>query len=103
MTPPTTQVIDRAAGDKQAKSVMAIADCDIHVVPGNYEKELYPFLAKRWQDYLATYGTRPRQGYGTGPAYPKGSRTPRAATLIRRTVASPALTLRSCGSITWTR
>jgi predicted TIM-barrel fold metal-dependent hydrolase len=72
MTPPTTQVIDRAAGDKQAKSVMAIADCDIHVVPGNYEKELYPFLAKRWQDYLATYGTRPRQGYGTGPAYPKG-------------------------------
>jgi len=70
MTPPTAQVLDTT--DKQAKSTMAIADCDVHVVPADMKKELFPFLEKRWQDYMASYGSRPRQPYLSGPAYPKG-------------------------------
>jgi uncharacterized protein len=72
MTPPNAQVIDRPAGNKQARSTLAIADGDVHVVPGDQKKELYPFLEKRWQDYAAAYGTRTRQGFANGPAYPKG-------------------------------
>ena len=70
MTPPTAQVLN--APEKQAQSALAIADCDIHIVPANMKKELFPFLEKRWQDYMASYGARPRQPYVTGPAYPKG-------------------------------
>ena len=70
MTPPTAQVLN--APEKQSQSALAIADCDIHVVPADMKKELFPFLEKRWQDYMATYGARPRQPYITGPAYPKG-------------------------------
>ena len=72
MTPPTAQVLDRTEADRLAKNTLAIADCDVHVVPGDMKRELFPFLEKRWQDYLATYGTRPRQGFAGGPAYPKG-------------------------------
>ncbi len=72
MTPPTAQVIDRAAAAKPAANTLAIADCDVHVVPGDQRRELFPFLEKRWQDYMATYGLRPRQGFAGGPAYPKG-------------------------------
>jgi predicted TIM-barrel fold metal-dependent hydrolase len=72
MTPPTAQVLDRNATDKPAANTLAIADCDVHVVPGDQKKELFPFLEKRWQDYMSTYGLRPRQGFASGPAYPKG-------------------------------
>jgi len=51
---------------------IAIADCDIHPYPKSLEKEVYPFLEKRWQRHVETYGVRPRQGYQRGPAYPKG-------------------------------
>ena len=46
MTPPTAQVLN--APEKQAQSALAIADCDIHIVPANRKKELFPFLEKRW-------------------------------------------------------
>ena len=58
MTPPTAQVLD--APEKKSNVAMAIADCDVHVVPGDMKKELFPFLEKRWQDYMASYGSRPR-------------------------------------------
>ena len=30
-----------------------------------------PFLEKKWQDHMATFGSRLRQAYQKGPAYPK--------------------------------
>ncbi len=51
---------------------IAIADCDIHPYPKSFPKEVYPFLEKRWQHHMETYGILPRQGYQSGPAYPKG-------------------------------
>ena len=51
---------------------LAIADCDIHPSPKSVEAEIFPFLSKRWQDYMKTYGVIYRQGFPTGPAFPKG-------------------------------
>jgi uncharacterized protein len=48
----------------------AIADCDIH--PARATKtELYPFLAKCWQEHLETYEKHAYQGMMEGPPYPK--------------------------------
>ena len=48
----------------------AIADCDIHPYPK--DKALYRYLEPRWRRHLETYGAIPRQGFISGPAYPKG-------------------------------
>jgi len=66
------QVAVREAGPKAAPAKLAIADCDLHPYPKSIKKELYPFLEKRWQTHLETYGMRTRQGFASGPAYPKG-------------------------------
>jgi predicted TIM-barrel fold metal-dependent hydrolase len=62
----------RPASQPDAASRLAIADGDIHPYPRDIRKEVYPFLEARWQRHLETYGTLPRQGYQSGPAYPKG-------------------------------
>jgi predicted TIM-barrel fold metal-dependent hydrolase len=49
----------------------AIADCDIHPARKS-PKDIYPYLAKRWQEHFETYGGHPYQGMLSGPAYPKG-------------------------------
>lgn len=54
-----------------ADSRLAIADCDIHPARRS-RKDLYPFMEKRWQEHLETFGVRLRQAYQAGPAYPKG-------------------------------
>ena len=65
------QVVQGKAVSTVGASRQAIADCDIH--PGrNSAKELYPWLSKRWQEHLETFGSSPRQGFMSGPAYPKG-------------------------------
>jgi predicted TIM-barrel fold metal-dependent hydrolase len=51
-------------------SRLAIADCDIHPVRRS-NADLHPWLARAWQDHLAEYGPRYRQGWQNGPAYPK--------------------------------
>jgi predicted TIM-barrel fold metal-dependent hydrolase len=56
--------------EKQVSATMAIADCDIHPSPTSMVDEVYPFLEKRWQWHLETFGYVMRQGVGT--AYPKG-------------------------------
>ena len=62
--------MDRVATDQKIK--LAIADCDIHPAPKSVPVEIYPYLSKRWQDYMETYGIIYRQGFPTGPAFPKG-------------------------------
>jgi uncharacterized protein len=48
-----------------------VADCDLHPVPKTLQ-HLYPYLEKRWQEYLENFGVRRRQGPYQGPVYPKG-------------------------------
>ncbi|ODU62003.1 MAG: hydrolase [Acetobacteraceae bacterium SCN 69-10] len=64
------QIRDIQAADPAAGSRMAIADGDIHPARKS-DRELFPWLAKRWQDELAGIGQRYRQPYQSGPAYPK--------------------------------
>jgi hypothetical protein len=52
-------------------SKLATADCDIHP-QRNSNKDIFPYLSKRWQEHYALFGSRPRQAYQQGPAYPKG-------------------------------
>lgn len=66
------QVMNRPEDAAANKSKMAIADCDIHPSPKSIEIEIYPFLEKRWQEYLESYGFIYRQGFPNGPAFPKG-------------------------------
>ena len=53
-----------------AGAVTAIADCDIHPARRSM-RDLYPYLSKRWQEHLETYGGHAYQGMMEGPPYPK--------------------------------
>ena len=65
-------VKDVEKAKRDARIGLAIADGDIH--PGLKDaRALHPYLAKRWQDHLDTYGLIPRHAYQAGPAYPKGN------------------------------
>src|SRR4029079_19327129 len=61
--------VDRAS---HSASHLRIIDCDIH--PSLHARsDLNPFLAKRWQDHMKTYGDHLRTPYmGTTP-YPRSS------------------------------
>src|ERR1700739_815556 len=69
-----SDVIDRPTLEKEAtpKTRLGLTDCDIH--PSLHARsDLNPFLAKRWQDHLKTYGDHLRTPYiGTTP-YPRSS------------------------------
>jgi uncharacterized protein len=69
-----SDVIDRPILEQEAtaSSRLRIIDCDIH--PSIYvHSDLYPFLPKRWQEHLKTYGSHLRTPYiGTTP-YPRSS------------------------------
>lgn len=66
------QLLDRTDDASDNKAKMAIADCDIHPAPRDPREELYPYLSKRWQTHMETYGSLARQGFQSGPPYPKG-------------------------------
>src|SRR4051812_24595990 len=78
------KVIDRPLLEQQAPapSRLRIIDCDIH--PSLHSRaDLNPFLEKRWQQHLKTYGDHLRTPYiGTTPY-------PRSAPLIARRDAWP--------------
>ncbi len=63
-------VLTRPEGKPAAESRLAIADCDIHPRTKGY-KSLYPWLSKRWQEYVETFGVTYRQPWQKGPAFPK--------------------------------
>jgi uncharacterized protein len=64
-------VTPNQAVEHGARSALAIADGDIHPSPKDI-KDLYPYLEQRWRDHIDTYSLIPRQGFLSGPAYPKG-------------------------------
>src|SRR5450755_4057324 len=69
-----SDVIDRPLPEAgaPAKNRLRIIDCDIH--PSLHSRaDLNPFLSKRWQQHLKTYGDHLRTPYiGTTP-YPRSS------------------------------
>src|SRR6201993_2893330 len=69
-----SDVIDRPMLEKEAtaKSRLRIIDCDVH--PSIHQQsDLFPFMEKRWQEHLKTYGGHLRTPYmGTTP-YPRSS------------------------------
>src|SRR5580692_643437 len=79
-----SDVIDRPLLDreKSAATRLRIVDCDIH--PSLHAKsDLNPFMAKRWQEHLKTFGDHLRTPYmGTTPY-------PRSAPLLARRDAWP--------------
>ena len=58
-----------------ASNRLCVIDCDVH--PKDSIEDMKPYLAKRWIDYLATYGVRSRHGFQNGFLYPKSQ--PQAA------------------------
>jgi uncharacterized protein len=79
-----SDVIDRPLLDPEvsARTRLRIVDCDIH--PSLHAKsDLNPFMAKRWQEHLKTFGDHLRTPYmGTTPY-------PRSAPLLARRDAWP--------------
>jgi len=69
-----SDVIDRPILEQEAtaKTRLRIIDCDVH--PSIHaHSDLNPFLPKRWQEHLKTYGSHLRTPYiGTTP-YPRSS------------------------------
>ena len=65
------QVTVKSSDAPAVSPALAVADCDIHPSVKS-QRDLYPFLEARWQRHLETYGAIPRQGFASGPAYPKG-------------------------------
>ena len=65
------QVTSRPTAQPAATSKLAIADGDIHPQRNSY-KDLFPYMEARWVEMAKTFGSRPRQAYQAGPAYPKG-------------------------------
>lgn len=70
-------VLNRTGVQPAASSKLAIADCDVHPRPagagiGGISKQLYPYLSKRWQEHVQTFGIQYRQPWEKGSAYPKG-------------------------------
>ena len=65
------QVTSRPTVQPVASSKLAIADGDIHPQRNSF-KDLFPYMEARWVEMAKTFGSRPRQAYQAGPAYPKG-------------------------------
>ena len=98
------QVMERPRGAARAASRLAIADCDIHPSPKSLPVEIYPYLSKRWQRHLETYGFIYRQGFPDRPGLPEGPAGRGAARrLPARRRPAGAATSTSCANSTWTR
>ena len=61
--------IEARQRELRQKTRLQIVDVDIH--PKSSVEDLKPYLSQRWWDHLQTYGTRSRQGFLKGFAYPK--------------------------------
>src|ERR1700751_1988087 len=83
-----TDVLDRMDDDtslrNDARSKLKIIDCDIHPSLRSRE-DLFPFLEKRWQEHLKTYGAHIRNPFTSTTPYPRS-----APLLSRRDAWPPA-------------
>jgi len=61
--------------ERAGRTKPSVIDCDIH--PKADVAALKPYLARRWWDYLHSYGLRARHGFAKGYPYPKAA--PQAA------------------------
>jgi predicted TIM-barrel fold metal-dependent hydrolase len=73
----TVDVLNRPTTQASGAAKVGIADCDVHPRPagagiGGVSKALYPYLSKRWQEHVETFGVLYRQPWEKGPVYPKG-------------------------------
>jgi len=68
----TIDMRERPAKTATVAAKPAIADCDIHPI-WNTPRDLYPYLAKRWQEHYETFGLMHRHGLQIGTIYPKGN------------------------------
>jgi len=64
------EVLNRSGAAPQASTRLMIADGDIHPRPVK-ASDLYPWLAKQWQEIFETFGGRARHGWEKGSPYPK--------------------------------
>ncbi len=84
-----SDVIDRPILEKEAtaKSRLRIIDCDVH--PSLHARsDLYPFLSRRWQEHLKTYGDHlrtPLYRHHALSAIIAADRAPRRVASDRRT------------------
>src|SRR5436190_9521697 len=71
-----TDVLDRpdarTSPGTGAKTRLKVIDCDIH--PSLHSRtDLYPFLSKRWQKHLETYGSHLRTPFTSTTPYPRSA------------------------------
>ena len=64
------QITRKPLPEPANSSKLATADCDIHPARRS-DKDLHPYMERRWIEHMQTFGARPRQAYEAGPAYPK--------------------------------
>ncbi len=64
------QLRETTALQSTAASRLAVADCDIHPATRS-DKDLHPWLERKWIDHIAQFGRPARHGWISGPAYPK--------------------------------
>lgn len=64
----TTETLARKKSDKDTR--LHVIDCDIHPTMGSLS-DLNPWLAKRWQQHIVTYGEFVRQGLSKTLSHPR--------------------------------
>jgi len=64
----TTEVLERKTARKD--TALHVIDCDIHPTMGSLS-DLNPWLAKRWQRHIVTYGEFVRQGLSKTLSHPR--------------------------------
>ena len=64
----TTELRERHGATAETR--LSVIDCDIHPTMGSLS-DLNPWLAKRWQQHIATYGEFVRQGLSKTLSHPR--------------------------------
>ena len=89
-----TDVLDRSdtrsSPNTPAKARLKVIDCDIH--PSLRSRaDLNPFLSKRWQEHMETYGPHLRTPFTSTTPYPRSA--PLLSAAVAGLAANAALTL----------
>ena len=71
----STTVLEKKPGQRpsasaQAETRLSVVDCDIHPATKS-ARELFPYLSKRWQEHVLSYGSNIRQGLADALMHPR--------------------------------